>query len=421
MNGASMLKPPLGGGGIPIRGTGEGSAARTARALVRPLDRAARALRTSRLNWATPAWISVAAALALSVLGLDAIATTEPAHALRQGIFLGVALLAAAAAALPGTRFVQRASWVLFGVTVALLVFVMLPGVPDWLVHPRNGSRRWINLGVTDFQPSEVAKIAWILVMAEWLRGTSAHRTFTGLAVPFAITFVPLVLVLVEPDLGTSMLFVPTLFAMLLAAGARKRHIAAIVLMGAVAAPLTYPFLRPHQRERIDALIAQVQGDDRFAQGIGFQGDRAMTLAGAGGLTGVGREHARALVIHNALPEEHNDMIFSVVCCRWGFLGGAFVWLLTLAFAAGGLLTAALVRQPFGRLVAVGVVAIVISQAVINTGMNIGVLPITGMTLPFVSYGGSSLVTTWAMVGLVLGIGLRRPRRMERDSFQFDE
>ncbi|MCA9286545.1 MAG: FtsW/RodA/SpoVE family cell cycle protein [Phycisphaerales bacterium] len=381
----------------------------------------AREIHRSRLAFVNPAVVSIAAALALNILGLMAISTSSAEHAWRQVAFLLVGVVAAASLAIPSPRRVCSVAWPFYALTLLLLVFVLIPFVPEWLVRPRNGARRWINLGFTDFQPSEMAKLAFVLVLASWLRHRRNHRRLLGLMVPFALTLIPLALVLREPDLGTALLFVPALFAMLIAAGAKKRHIAAIVLGGLLVAPLSYPMLKPHQRARIDAMIAQMRGDDRYEQDIGFQGARAMTLVGAGGLAGVGREHAAALVEYNRLPEEHNDMIFAVICCRWGLWGGLLVWGLFLVFAAGGLLAAALSKNPFARLVAVGVVAITLTQMVINTGMTIGLLPITGMTLPFVSYGGSSLIVSWMMTGLLLGIGLRRPRYLTADSFEFDE
>ena len=114
-------------------------------------------------------------------------------------------------------------------------------------------------------------------------------------------------------------------------------------------------------------------------------------------------------------------MVFAVVCCRWGMLGALATWGLYLMFIVGGLLTAAKCRDPFGRLVAVGLITVLFSQMIINTGMTIGLLPITGMTLPFISYGGSSLVVAWMMVGLLLNIALRRPGFTLRHSFEFDE
>ena len=146
-----------------------------------------------------------------------------------------------------------------------------------------------------------------------------------------------------------------------------------------------------------------------------------MTLSGAGQLVGVGKQHAAALIHFNHLPENHNDMIFAVIACRWGLLGALATWSMFLVLGAGGLLVAAQTKDPFARLVPVGIVALFLAQMTINTGMTIGLMPITGMTLPFVSYGGSSLVTAWIMVGLLLNIGMRRPRYLAREAFDFNE
>ena len=125
-------------------------------------------------------------------------------------------------------------------------------------------------------------------------------------------------------------------------------------------------------------------------------------------------------VTYNKLPEDHNDMVFAVIACRWGMLGGMVVLGTFAVMCAGGLMIAAQCKDPFGRLVPVGIVAILFAQMTINTGMTIGLLPITGMTLPFVSYGGSSMVATWIMVGLLLNIGMRRPLYLARESFEFE-
>src|SRR5262249_47254681 len=144
---------------------------------------------------------------------------------------------------------------------LAMLVFVMVKFVPEAIVRPRNGARRWINVGFTDFQPSELAKVAYVLCLATYLRFRSNYRNLFGLLMLLALTFIPLGLVLIEPDLGTSLLFLPTLFAMVIAAGAKIRHILIIIITGLAIAPLTYPMLKQHQKDRIDAMIAQVKGD----------------------------------------------------------------------------------------------------------------------------------------------------------------
>ncbi len=369
------------------------------------------------------AWITVLAAMALSLLGMMVIATTETSLAGKQAVFLGVALLCGVAVAIPHYDLARRLSYPLLGVVILLLVFVLLPGVPEWLVRPRNGARRWISTGIADvqFQPSELAKIAFVLSLSAYLRFKSNHRTLKGLLIPFGLMMIPMGLILVEPDLGTSLLFVPTLFAMLIAAGAKIRHIAMIIVIGVAMAPLSYPLLQPHQKDRIQAMVHQITGDTSRTDSIGYQGDRAMTLVGAGGVIGVGSEHARDLVIHNGLPEEHNDMIFAVTVTRWGMLGGIGVLLCYVVLALSGLLTAGLSKDAFGRLVVVGCLTMILTQMTINIGMTIGLLPITGMTLPFVSYGGSSLVANWLMVGLIFNVAMRRPRRLTREPFAFDE
>ena len=370
-------------------------------------------------------WLCVGSAALLSVLGVVVIGTVppgpgEPNLAIMHIVHLVVGLIAAVAVAVPHYRVAQRVSYPLLAAVVFMLVFVLIPWVPEAIVRPRNGARRWINVLVTDFQPSELAKIAWVLALASYLRFRENYRKLVGLFLPLALTFIPMGLILVEPDLGTAMLFLPTLFAMLIAAGAKLRHLALVMFIGLSLAPAMYPLLEPHQKDRIKAMAAQVVGDDRYQNDIGFQGARAMTLAGAGRWTGVGRRHAAALITYNGLPEDHNDMIFAVVTCRWGMLGAMTVWGTFVLLCAGGLVIAAQCKDPFGRLVPVGLVAMFFSQMAINTGMSIGLMPITGMTLPFVSAGGSSLVSAWIMVGLLLNIAMRRQRYLAREAFNFD-
>jgi cell division protein FtsW (lipid II flippase) len=380
---------------------------------------------------AGPAWLTVGASLALALIGVHAIdvgssaaphgATALGPLALRQFVYLVTGVVGGAGIALPHYRWLGYVSWVLFGVSVGLLVFLLIPLVPSWLVRPRNGARGWIDLGPVDLQPSELAKIAWVLVLSWYLRFKRNHRTFVGLLPPAVITAVPVGLITLQPDLGSALLFIPALFAVLVAAGAKLKHLAAVVLIALLAAPAAYPLLMPHQKARIVGMFMQFRGDQRADQDINMQSVTAQRLAGAGEGTGLGADRARVLVKFNALPERHNDMVFAVVCARFGFAGAVGVLGLYLAWAVGALWTAGLCREPFGRLVPVGLTGFVVAQVFVNVGMNVGMLPIIGITLPLVSHGGSSMVTQWLMSGLIWSIAVRRPRTTLHKAFEFDQ
>ncbi len=383
--------------------------------------RGAKKIHRSRIRKIHAGWIVFLAALLLMLLGVEAISTTRPSTATRQLLLGGVGMACAFAIAfVPQKRF-RQASWWLYVLSLFFLIFLILPGIPDFIVHPRNGARRWINFGFIDMQPSEIVKIAFIFAMASHLRFKNHYRKFKGLVLALFVAIPPMLLILVEPDLGTAMLFLPALIAMLIAAGARYRHLLIIALLAIVAAGSMYPILRPHQKGRIKALIAQVQGDDRYEQTIGYQGARAMTLIGAGQDIGVGKERAKELLRANHLPEEHNDMIFAVIALRWGFWGALGLWSLYGMFGIGGIIAAIGCKDPFPRLVAVGITTMVISQMIINTAMTLGLAPITGLTLPFVSAGGSSLVIAWLMAGILFGIAMRRDPLLTREGFTFSD
>ena len=378
-------------------------------------ERAADTRAASRA-WAHWAWLPVAAALGLSLLGIAAIGTTEPALAKRQFGFLIVGMLAATFVGAQHWRWMRTWAWVLFAVNLAFLVFILVPFVPDSIVRPRNGARRWINVGSLDFQPSELVKLTWVLAMAAWLRTTATVKRLAGVLATIVVTAVPMALILLQPDLDSAVLFGPTLLVMLLAAGARLRHLAIIACVAVALAPCSYPLLKKHQRDRIDALVAQVMGDTRVNDGIGFQANRAVTLAGAGGIAGNGKDGAGTLIHYNRLPEEHTDMIFAVITCRWGFLGGMLLWTLGAAYAFGAFMVGLRAGTMFGRLVAVGIGSMVFLQLLVNTGMTIGLLPVTGMTLPFVSYGGSSLVALWVTTAVLFSVASRRSRGFDLDA-----
>lgn len=396
------------------------------------------------LSW-HPGWLAVFAAIGLTVIGILAIdtATTRPVevdpirmvdaevsgdaaivwtHTLmkKQMVFLPIALVAMVIAAIPHHRKIAIWSYPIMLVSLVMLVIILIPFMPRSVVPVINGARRWFDLQVILFQPSEVAKIAFVLALAYYLRYRENYRTFKGLLIPLCLSFIPMALILVEPDLGTSLIFLPVFFAMLIVAGARLKHIIAIITIGLLLCPAMYPIMKPHQKDRVNAMFAQLIGDTSHRDDIGFQGYKAQTLVGAGAVMGHEPRHATDLIRFNALPESHNDMIFAVICTRWGMLGGMTVILLYFTLIVSGLLTAAINRDPFARLVSVGLVTIIFTQMTVNIGMTIGLLPITGMTLPFISYGGSSLVSSFITVGLLFNVAARQRVPMARATFEFD-
>jgi len=375
-----------------------------------------------------PAWLCVFASMALCALGIYTMNLTTGlegggigSYAKKQLALLVVAVMAAGITAIPHYRLIGRLIPALIVGVLGAFVVLLLPFVPEFIVTPRNGSRRWINLVVMDFQPSELAKVVYVLAIAFYLRYRKNYRTLQGLIPPAIITFVPMGLVLVEPDLGTALLFLPALFAMLIAAGAKLKHLAAVVIVAMVVSPAMYPLLQPHQKSRINAVVKQMTGNTAATgDNINYQGLKAQTLIGAGGVAGMGASKSRTVVHYNRLPEDHNDMIFSVVINRFGLFGGFLTMGLYLLWLLGATLTAGLCKDPFGRLIVVGLSAMIAAQVIVNIGMNIGILPITGMTLPFVSYGGASLVVAFMMTGLIVNVAMRKPALLTRQSFEFD-
>lgn len=385
----------------------------------------------SRAKWALAnfGWLSFAAALALSLLGVyaidlatraeDAAGLSSIAH--RQLIFVGVGVLAAGIACVPHYRLIGILRWPLALVTIGLLIFLLLPFIPSSIVTPRNGTRGWIDLGPMDFQPSEVAKVVFVIMLAWHMRYRRSHRRFLGLIGPGLVAFVPIALIMLQPDFGTAMMIVPALAAVVIAAGAKLRHIAVIALIAAMAAPASYPFLKPYQKERVVGLVRQIQGSRDGADDINYQSYTAQKVMGSGLATGNADEHARALIRYNRLPEAHNDMVYSVLVTRFGFWGGVGILGIYLAWLLGALGVAAMCADPYGRLLCVGLAALIAAQTIVNVGMNVGLVPIVGITLPFLSYGGSSIVAVWLTTGLVLGVGLRRTSQSYRPSFEYAE
>ncbi len=341
---------------------------------------------------------------------------------LRQGLYLisGVGLLLLTL--VPSYRRIGQYSYLVYGLVLSLLLLLFIDRYVDLpLIPVKRDVRRWIEVGPLRLQPSEFMKVALILALAWYLRYRKSYRTWPGLLPPFMLTLVPMVLILKQPDLGTTLMLLPVLLAMLFVAGARRRHLATIILAGCATMPLFYFYgMKPYQRDRIRVLFKQEAADQRWHMGPGYQLRQGLIALGTGGLTGVGYGQG-PVVRYGLLPEEHNDFIFAVIGNQWGLAGCLLVIGCYIVIIVCGLEVATVTNDPFGRLLAVGVVVMIVAQALLNICMNIGLAPITGMTLPFVSFGGSSLWANFLALGLLVNVAQRRPMLIAHPPFEYDE
>jgi len=282
-----------------------------------------------------------------------------------------------------------------------------------------NGARRWIELGPATFQPSELAKLALAVWAAAYLSKRPAPRSLKELWRPIGLLLgVFCLLILAEPDLGTAISLVVVLLAVLLISGTPVPTLAAGTSI-AVAVGLVAIWFEPYRRARLFSFIDPWKDP----QGAGFQTVQALISLGSGGFLGAGLGHGVAKI--NYLPEAHTDMIFAVIGEELGLLGVTAVIAAYGAFAYAGLRVALACRDPFGKRLAAGIVGLVCGQAVINLAAVLGLAPLTGIPLPFISYGGSSLVVGLLGVGILLNIAGRHgaaeakravPDRSRRDS-----
>ncbi len=267
-------------------------------------------------------------------------------------------------------------------------------------------------MGPFMFQPSEYMKIVTVLAMANIL----AHRTnitsLKGLFLPYLFTFIPIGLILTQPDLGTALVFLPILFVMVYIAGARVKHILITIFIGLLFLPIAYFYLmKDYQRARFQVFLAP----SKSATADAYHLMQSRTAVGSGGFWGsFWRDPEEAPSIF--VPARHNDFIFTVIAEKWGFVGTSLTLFLYFILFGRSLFIASTTREPFGRLVIVGITAYLITQIIVNISMTVGLAPITGLTLPLISYGGSSLTSTFIALGFIYNIQLKHiPSFSSRD------
>jgi len=296
-------------------------------------------------------------------------------------------------------KLLDRWAPVIYVMCMLLLLYVLLFG--KYVA----GARRWIMLGPFSIQPSELAKIAVIIILARYY---SKHSNIGGLNlrelfIPFVLAIIPFILIVKQPDLGTGMIVLLIAGSMTIFVKIERRSLLCIITSCTIVVPLVWFFLKGYQKQRILTFL----NPELDPLGAGYHVIQSKIAIGSGMISGKGflKGTQNALAF---LPEQHTDFIFSVLAEEWGFVGAFLLLCLFLIFIIWGLNIAYRCREPFGTIIAVGVTAMIFWQVSINIAMTMGLMPIVGVTLPFISYGGSSVITTMICVGLLLNISMRR-------------
>ncbi len=354
-------------------------------------------------------WGLLLTTLLLSAVGLLTLGSatfqpgTEgiPAATRAQGLFLLVGWVGLGGAALVDYRVYLRLAWLLYGATVLLLVMVLVEG------QITKGSVRWISLGVFNVQPSELAKLGLIIALARWFheRERKEGYTFRDMLAPLFLFFLPIAaLTLLEPDLGTALFYGFIFATVAFFVGLRVRVLLVLTLLLALATPVAYRYaLDDYQRDRIETFLHPM----RDPQGKGYQVLQSRYAIGSGQITGKGWRKGTQAQLH-FLPEQHTDFIFSVFAEEWGFVGSSGLLSLYLLWLGLGLRAVYRARERFGAILAMGVVSIHYWQVIISVAGVLGYMPVSGVTLPLMSYGGSSVVTVLLGTGLLINVSTRR-------------
>lgn len=312
-------------------------------------------------------------------------------HLLWAGLGLAAFLVALAA----DFRVYLRGAWLVYGGALLALLAVLF-------TRPVKGAHSWFDLGFMKAQPSEFAKLAVLLALARYL-GARREIGAREMAASLAICAVPVALILKQPDMGTAMVFVPLAAVVLFVAGARVWHLAGLAGASAGGAFFLWKFLmHDYQRERIYAWL----DPEPYRLGKAYQLIQSQIAVGSGGVWGKGLGHGTQNQF-DLLPLKESDFIFAVIAEEGGFLAACGLLLLVVLLVLAGVSAALRASDRQGRLVAAGAAALLGGQALINVGVNIGLLPTTGITLPFVSYGGSSMLASFAAAGLIANVAAR--------------
>ncbi len=345
-----------------------------------------------QINWGLVLLILLTAAVGIAMLYSAANGSWEP-WAKRQSVRLAVGLTLLITVALIDVRFWYRYAYVIYGVLLVLLAAVEVAGTIGM------GAQRWIDLGVIRLQPSELMKVGLVLALARYFHGLSldyVHR-ITYVIVPILIIAAPVSLVLKQPDLGTALFLLMTGAAVLFVAGVRLWKFVMVFAALGVAVPIVWSMLRPYQQRRILTFI----DPESDPLGAGYHILQSKIALGSGGLFGKGFMQGSQSHL-NFLPEKQTDFIFTMLAEEWGMAGGLTLLGLYMLIMIYGFAIGLRTRHHFGRLLALGLTSMLFLYVFINIAMVMGLIPVVGVPLPLISYGGTAMLTLMFAVGLMI-------------------
>ena len=351
-----------------------------------------------QIPWPFVVLLCLLASVGYAALYSAAGGSPEP-YASRHLIRFAFCLVMMLALALVDIRFLARFAWPLYGFSMALLVLVLRIG------HVGKGAQRWLDIGGLQLQPSELAKIALVLVLANWFHKASWERIGNPffLIPPAIMILLPVGLILKEPNLGTGAITGAVGAAVMLAAGVRWWKFGILAAGAAAATPLAYAHLHDYQRARITTFLHP----ESDPLGAGYNIIQSKIALGSGGLWGKGFLNGTQAHL-DFLPEKQTDFIFTMFGEEFGLVGGLALMALLLLIVLGGMLIALRCRHQFGRLVALGISVNFFMYVLANIAMVMGAIPVGGVPLPLMSYGGSAMLTTMFGFGLLLSVHVHR-------------
>jgi rod shape determining protein RodA len=296
-------------------------------------------------------------------------------------------------------RIINEGAYVIYGISIALLVVVFLYG------YTTHGSQRWISLGGFSFQPSELMKLTIILALSRYFDDHKSNEPYTlrELFIPFLIVIVPFLLILKQPDLGTALIIIIVFASIVFFIGVNWKSVFIVLAGCLMLMPFGWHFMKDYQKDRLITFL----NPENDPLGTGYHIIQSIIAIGSGGIFGKGFLKGSQTQL-KFLPEQQTDFVFSVFAEEWGFIGAFCLIIMFMSLILWGLKIALHSRDLLGTLIAFGITVLISWEVFINIGMVLGILPVVGIPLPFLSYGGSAMIVLMTAIGLLMNVSVRR-------------